>query len=125
MKIETTTLSIKVELQNGIYQFTSLSATGKTRLRKCILQLHSIYPQVTAYSYEDFTRGVDLETIVSRDTKLLVIDRYDMYNTSFHDVINELSKRMIILIDSKSNIYFTDDITPCIIKMTESSIEVL
>lgn len=69
--------------------------------------------------------GLNLEDVVRRvQPSLLMIDRYDMFSDMYHDVIEELSNKCIIPIDSKEILSFGEYYLSCGIKMTTHNIEV-
>lgn len=117
---------INIELDNGLWVFDDMSATGKTRLYK-ELKKHLIYDgDVVSFSYNDFLLGVDLRDLVSKhsDCKVLLIDRYDMMYGKYTDIINEYADKSIVLIDCKRPLTFTDKDDVCFITMTEDTITV-
>lgn len=69
--------------------------------------------------------GVNFNNILSKNNlELLIVDRYDMFSGMYHNELEELSKRCIILIDSKRLLPFGDYYLACSIKMTPTTIEV-
>lgn len=125
MKLEGLDVTVDIKLDNGVYQFDCESATGKTRLYDVIKLYQRDEHNVVSYSYTDFQDGLDLENVVSKvQPSLLMIDRYDMFSNMYHDVINRLSDKCIILIDSKEVLSFGKYYLVCGIKMTPANIEV-
>lgn len=106
----------------GIYNFEGDSATGKTYLCNLLKDL-SISESVDGFSLYDSRKFKDLKSFIQgRRLKLLVIDRYDMYNGAYKKEIEELSETCIVLVDIKRNnpFYFNT----CAISIREDSIEV-
>lgn len=93
---------ISIELDNGIYVFSIESATGKTRLYKALKSVEQ-HRDVVAYTYSDTITKLDLKTLVNEKTRVIILDRYDMYFNKFADVIEEYKDKAIVLIDCKVN----------------------
>lgn len=93
---------IKIDLDPGIWLFENQSATGKTRLRK-ELRLHQQNGErVSAYSYEDYQIGIEIEKFLDAEKfDVIMLDRYDMYNGVGAEKIRECAKKSIVLIDCK------------------------
>jgi hypothetical protein len=125
MKLEGLDTTVEIKLSNGVYQFDCESATGKTRLYDIIKSYQRDGYNVISFSYTDLQDGLNLEDVVRRvQPSLLMIDRYDMFSDMYHDVIEELSNKCIILIDSKEILSFGEYYLSCGIKMTTHNIEV-
>lgn len=119
-------VKISINLENGIYVFDNESATGKTRLYKELKEHTKLGESVFAYSYNDDKLGIDLDKILkSKDFKVILLDRYDMYNGSFSDILIDKSKSSIILIDCKNILNINYDADWCYIEMSSGKIEVL
>ena len=93
---------INIELDNGIYLFSIESATGKTRLYKALKSVEQ-HGDVVAYTYSDTITKLELKTLVNEKTRVIILDRYDMYFNKFADVIEEYKDKAIVLIDCKVN----------------------
>lgn len=119
-------VEINIKLENGIYVLDEKSATGKTRLCKVLKELRKLGEPVVGYTYGDEKLGISLVDIASRvKPKVLMLDRYDMYNGTFNERFTEWSKDAIILIDCKGDLE-TDACTDwCTIEMEPRKIEVL
>lgn len=125
MRLEGLDTTVSINLNNGVYQFDCESATGKTRLYDVIKSYQYDGYNVTSYSYNDLQDGLNLEDVVNRvQPSLLMIDRYDMFPDMYHDIIEKLSSKCIILIDSKEILSFGEYYLSCGIKMTPTNIEV-
>jgi len=117
---------INIELENGIYVFDEKSATGKTRLCKDLKELRKLGEPVVGYTYGDDKLGIDLAAVVRKiSPKVLMLDRYDMYNGSFNDKIVEWSINTIVLIDCKGDLKLEAYVDWCTIEMGPRKIEVL
>lgn len=117
--------AIFVNLENGVYQFDCYSATGKTRLYELLKEYNRAGESVVAYSYNDWSLGLDLKSVLSRFTpKLIMIDRYDMFNTEYHKELEDAGRSSIVLIDSKEMLKFGEYDNGCGIKLQPDRIEV-
>ncbi len=95
-------VSVNIQLENGVYTLPNESAIGKTYLAKVLREYSNIGEPVLSLTYYDFNDGVDLRYYTSKkDYKVLLLDRFDMYNDKFEDIIFELGRHMIVLLDSK------------------------
>lgn len=116
---------IDIELENGIYIFDDNSATGKTRLCKELRDFQKLGEPVIGYTYGDDKLGINLEDVFAKiNPKVLLLDRYDMYNGMFSENIQAWSKHTIILLDCKCNLKINCDTDWCTIEMTSNRIEV-
>lgn len=86
----------------GIYRLKEMSATGKTYLCKSLKMLRTIGYPVNGYDYYDFLEEKPIEKFIRDKVKLVVIDRYDMYNGKLKAYLPELAKNCVVLIDCKS-----------------------
>ena len=118
-------IEININLDNGIYVFDEKFATGKTRLCKVLKELRKLGEPVVGYTYGDDNLGINLIDITNKvNPKVLMLDRYDMYNGTFNKELAEWSKNAVILIDCKGNLKTDIYIDWCIIKMKPGKIEV-
>lgn len=125
MQLSGLDVTVNIRLTNNAYQFDCKSATGKTRLYNVVKTYQYAGYNVAAYSYSDLVCGVNFNNILSKNNlELLIVDRYDMFSSMYHNELEELSKRCIILIDSKRLLPFGDYYLACSIKMTPTTIEV-
>ena len=116
-------VDIKINLPNGVYDFRAKSATGKTRLAKLLKDYAADGEPVMSYSYNDKVNGVPFDSVVHPGKqKLLVLDRYDLYNGEFKEQIEEFAKTGVVLIDIKGPTSIDSEL--CYIEMTEDCIEV-
>lgn len=122
-KNEDYNVKIYINLENGVYNFTGLSATGKTRLCKLLRELEASNGEVIGYTFNDKNLGIDLRSQVKKlNPKVIMLDRLDMYPEEFMQDIQEWGKNAIVLLDYKGSANFNEDW--CYIKMTSNSIEV-
>ena len=114
---------VRINLDVGIYQFFSYSATGKTYLYDVLrdYQLYGLPVVAITYDPLNHTRLTDL---IKPDTRLIMLDRYDMYYGEYAGVLKRLADKCIILIDSKEPLEFGEYALYCDINITPNEIEV-
>ncbi len=116
--------TVNINLENGIYTFDAESATGKTRLCKHLKKLKAYGEAVDSFTYDDLLRGDTLDKVLKAENKVIMLDRYELYKSEGHELINQCSAKSIILIDCKSAFLGSSDSEDCSIVMTEDSLEV-
>lgn len=87
-----------------------ISATGKTRLYHLLREYRAAKLPVAGYSYSEYMDGLRISQYLNTGLKLIIIDRYDMYNGEMASDIIELSKESIVLIDCKTTLDIIADI---------------
>ena len=118
-------VEIKINLENGIYVFDDEPSTGKTRLCKLFKEYQAYGEPVIGYTYNDNRLCSPLVYLVNAvQPKVLLLDRYDMYNGAFSRYFEEWSERMIILIDCKWKLQSDVTADLCYINMTGNRISV-
>lgn len=123
--LDSLNVTVKINLNNGIYQFDCESSTGKTRLYKVLRDYQRCGVNVISYSYNDLIDGLDLRNILlNKNPDLILLDRYDMYNTLYHKELISLESSCIVLIDSKEMLKFGEYDLVCGINLLPESIEV-
>lgn len=119
-------VAINIELEPGIYVFDNQSATGKTRLAKLLSEYQAYGEPVVSYTYNDKLKGLSLgDFIKDKKYKVILLDRYDLYNGDYSEDIKKHAKESIVLIDCKSEVKNINDDEWCNIVMSEDSIEVM
>lgn len=119
-------VAINIELSNGVYVFDDYTATGKTRLCKELKELQRSGEAVVGYTYGDDKLGINLIDVFEKlNPKVLLLDRYDMYNGSFNNEIVKWSEQAIVLIDCKGELKVDCDTDWCAIEMAADKIEVI
>ncbi len=117
---------IVIKLSNGIYLFDNKSATGKTRLCKELRKNQKYGENVASYSFDDYLLNVGIDNVlIPNKYKLVMLDRYDMYNGIGKELISFCKDNMVILIDCKRGLNFGIDYKFCTIEMTDKLIEVV
>ncbi len=116
---------VTIDLDNGLYLFDNESSTGKTRLFKCLRDNQKYGEFVASYSYDDYLLGIPIEKVlVPNKYKVIMLDRYDMYNGVGKDLILSCISNTIILVDCKKGLNFGADYEICYLDMTDKLIEV-
>lgn len=117
-------VAIDINLDNGIYIFDNESASGKTRLCKLFKRYQAYGVPVSAYTYNDYCIGLPIENVIDRKFKVILLDRYDLYEGIGAELIRQCARDSIILIDCKGNFTVTNEDDWCIVNMTQDRIEV-
>lgn len=119
-------INIDIYLENGVYVFHKQSATGKTRLAKELRDLQAYDRDVASYTYNDKLLGVDISSCFQQQYKVILLDRYDMYNGDGADLIKAYEDKAIILLDCKDmrGPQIACDYEICFVDMTDTRIEV-
>lgn len=113
-------------LENGVYIFDNESATGKTRLCGLMKKYQSYGEPVASYTYSDLNLGIPIESILVPDKyRVIMLDRYDMYEGAGAEKILECAETSIVLIDCKHGFSVTDEDDWCTLEMKPDTIEVL
>ena len=114
---------IDINLNNGIYTFTPDSATGKSWLCKTLKKYKRLGEPVVAFTYEDIQDGQDLNKKVQPNIVLYMLDIYDLYYNKYIDILKELGKKAIVLVDSKKHLIIPyTQIKHCLIKINQNKI---
>ena len=117
---------IDVNLDNGIYIFDNASATGKTRLCKALRECQKYGEPVASYTYDDKLLDIPIgKVLVPNKYKVIMLDRYDMYEGYGAELIKECADNSVILIDCKGEFSVSNEDDWCMIEMTEDRIEVV
>ena len=115
---------INIDAENGVYVFTCESASGKTYLCKELKKLREAGEPVVSFTFSDYINGLNLKEQVEKiKPKVIMLDRYDMYDKIFNNDIIEWGKNSIVLVDHKSP-YFLNSVYTCCISFDPYEIEV-
>lgn len=118
-------IKIVIDLENGIYVFDNESATGKTRLCKLLREYQAYGENVASYTYNDKLLGMSVdEILIPEKYKVVLLDRYDLYEGDGKELINKYAKEMIILVDCKDKFSVTNEEDWCSIELYPDKIEV-
>jgi hypothetical protein len=113
---------VNIRLTSGVYDFESSSARGKTLLVKMIKSLGD--KDMVALTYNDILLGIDVDGIISRKPRLLVFDRFDMYDDKFQVLEKLKGTDIIVIVDYKTQRHFCNFDDTCWVTLTENSLEV-
>ena len=103
-----------------------MSAIGKTRLCKELRNYQKYKESVASYSYDDYLLGMPIEQVlVPNKYKVIMLDRYDMYNGVGSELISKCKDGSIILIDCKRGLNFNEEYDFCSLEMSDNIIEVV
>ena len=118
-------IKLNIELEAGIYKLTSFSGDGKSFLGDVLKDYNMIGEPVMSYNYEDKLHGVPIEIVLTPNKyKVIMLDRYDMYNGDGAKLIEECVNTSVILIDCKSSINIDMDYEYCSLSISKNKIEV-
>ena len=111
--------SINVERVIGIFRCLSNSSIGKTYL--CNL-LHDLRiggnVEIATYTYDDYTRGISLPSLVTESTELIFVDRLDLYaNEEICTILKEYGKSKTVIVDLKHPCKYLRNMGVCDIQM--------
>lgn len=95
-------MMIRINLDNGIYQVDPVSASGKSYLYSMLQELDR--EDILSLSYKDMKLLANKEAkneLFSRDYKLILIDRYDLYNGVLNEYLQRYNEKAIVIVDLK------------------------
>lgn len=125
-KIDKYNVKLTFNLKNGVYTTSCESGTGKTWLCKVLKQYRSYGEPVASYTYLDYTMGVDIASVLNSEKfKVIMLDRYDMYQGIGVELLKQIKDRAIVIVDTKSGIHGFNDDERCFIELSMNSIEVI
>jgi hypothetical protein len=118
-------VKLNLNLDYGIYSMGLKAASGKTYLYK-LLSSTADENNAICLTYPNY-RYVDslYELAVKLNSKIIILDRYDMYVNTFKDDIIRLKDSNVILLDSKHGTDFDQHVNECIVRMRDNVLEVL
>ena len=126
LKIDKYNVKVDIQLDNGVYIFDNESALGKTRLAKLLEKYQAYGEPVVSYTYNDKLRGIDIATVLQpKRFKVILLDRYDMYEGDGAELILKCAEDSIVLIDCKNDFSVTAEDEWCTINMEKDKIEVV
>ncbi len=81
-----------------MYLINPLSGTGKTWLAKVLREYNTYGEAVNSYTYSDYVQGLSLERVLTApNTRLVVIDRYDLLPDELSSFIDATTDKIILL----------------------------
>lgn len=113
---------VSINLEPGLYDFASASATGKTFLVKMIKSIND--SKKIAITYSDILLGISLEKIMERSPELLVLDRFDMYDSESDFLKNFKNNSCVVIVDYKTQRNFCEFDDTCFVTLKENEVEV-
>ena len=95
-------IDIIIDLPNGIYCFRPESGCGKSRLSSILKNYYFIDRPVISFTYKDLLLGIPISDLIKPgEQKILMLDRYDLYNGMLKKQIIEFAKTGVVLLDVK------------------------
>ena len=118
--------SIIIDGTPGVYRCLSDSATGKTYLYTLVHEISKTGDKTAVgYTYSDYVENVSLQSLVADDTKIIIVDRFDLYaNEELCELLKEYSKTKIIIMDLKRISKYIYNPGICSIEMKEGALNV-
>ena len=118
--------SIIIDGTPGLYRCLPDSATGKTYLYTLICEISKAGDKTAiGYTYNDYIGNVSLQSLVSSDTKIIIVDRFDLYaNEELCRLLKEYSKTKTIIMDLKHICKYVYNPGICSIEMKEGALNV-
>ena len=113
---------VNIDLEPGLYNFHPDSATGKTLLVKMIKSLGE--KDKIAITYHDILMGLDLNRIISNNPKILILDRFDLYDEEAVKLERKKKKDCITIVDYKTERKFCDFDDTCFVTLCKNQLEV-
>ena len=115
-------LKVNIDLDPGLYNFYSDSATGKTLLVKMVKSIGE--KDKIAITYHDMLMGLDLEKIIAGKPQLLILDRVDLYDHEAGKLEALKHSNCITLVDYKTERNFCDFDDTCFVTLQKNKLEV-
>ncbi len=111
-----------IYLEPGLYHLHPDSATGKTLLLKMVKSLGE--KDKAAITYHDLMLGVDLAKVIAQKPKLLILDRFDLYDENAPLLESLKTADCITLVDYKTERRFCDFDDTCFVTLGKNQLEV-
>lgn len=117
-------MRVVIDLEPGVYFFSSDSAIGKTYLAK-LLQSRSSRQDFVIISYNNYYMIESLSNVIERqNAKVVLLDRYDMYAESFKNDILKYKDSVIFLIACKRGSTLMAGAYECLLEFSEGCMTV-
>ena len=99
-------MNIHIKARPGVYVFNQDSANGKTYLYQIIRNnAQLLRNKIVAYSCVDKDNGFRIDDLfVDNKPYILLLDRYDMMQGEFLEIIKRMGDSGIVLVDTKKKI---------------------
>ena len=118
--------AIRIAFECGIHTFQNESSTGKSWLAEQLQILHRMGEPVMSITYNDVLDGViERKLEISKECKIIMFDRYDMYNGEYLEEMKLLAKNAMLLVDCKYGIVHLLEELSCEIQCSKDLIEVV
>lgn len=118
--------AVRIEFERGIHTFQPESSTGKSWLAEQLQNLHRMGEPVMSITYNDVLDNVvDRKLEAAEKCKIIMFDRYDMYNGEYLEKMKSLAQKSMILVDCKMGIVHLLDELSCEIQCSRDLIEVI
>lgn len=113
---------VSINLEPGLYSFHPDSATGKTLLVKMVKSIGE--KDMVAITYHDIIMGIDLNKIISGNPKLLILDRFDLYDEESAKLEALRGTDCVTIVDYKTERRFCDFDDTCFVTLDRNQLEV-
>lgn len=113
---------VKIDLEPGLYNFHPTSATGKTLLLKMVKSIGE--RDKIAITYHDIIMGIDLDKVIANKPKLLILDRFDLYDENAVKLKALKNVDCVTLVDYKTERSFCDFDDTCFVMLSKDQLEV-
>lgn len=113
---------VNIDLEPGLYSFHPDSATGKTLLVKMVKSIGE--KDKIAITYHDIIMGLDIGKVISNKPKLLILDRFDLYDYEAVRLESLKYADCITLVDYKTERKFCDFDDTCFVELDKDKLEV-
>ena len=113
---------VSINLEPGLYSFHPDSATGKTLLVKMVKSIGE--KDMVAITYHDIIMGIDLNKSISGNPKLLILDRFDLYDEESVKLEALRDADCVTIVDYKTERRFCDFDDTCFVTLDRNQLEV-
>lgn len=112
---------VSIKLEPGLYMFHP-NTVGKTLLAKMVKSIGE--KDKVAITYHNIIMGVDLNKIISGNPKLLILDRFDLYDEESAKLEALKGTDCITIVDYKTERRFCDFDDVCFVTLDKNRLEV-
>lgn len=113
---------VNIDLEPGLYNFHPDSATGKTLLLKMVKSIGE--RDKIAVTYHDILMGIDIDKVIALKPKLLILDRFDLYDEYAVRLDSLKQAESTVLVDYKTERNFCDFDDTCFVTIYKDRLEV-
>ena len=115
---------VEINLEPGIYVLSNMTSTGKTLLCNLLKDFNAYGEPVNGYTYNDYLSKRHINIYAKQGIKVLMLDRYDMYNGVYKEIIKSLANDTIVIVDCKNYMDIDYDYDLCDIRFDHRYIKV-